>query len=86
MYVFEEFYSTIIRIDLSPQPTMYQSIKKHKPVVEQYSQALIQSKVVTEQEYAVSKIQWVTYVCTYVHSLARQTLYQAPIVVWSHGV
>lgn len=35
------------------QPRMYQVIKKHSPVVDQYAKKLINDKVVTEEEYKV---------------------------------
>ena len=41
------------------QPRMYQVIKKHSPLVDQYAKKLINDKVVTEDEYKVCSIMYI---------------------------
>lgn len=37
----------------TPQPMMYQAIKKHAPVLEKYAQSLISEGTVSEEKYKV---------------------------------
>ena len=42
---------------------MYQVIKKHPPLVDQYAKKLINDKVVTEDEYKVCSIMYIHKIC-----------------------
>ena len=43
---------------------MYKQIKKHEKVVESYARKLIESNVVTQEDYDVSVL-YITHVCVY---------------------
>ena len=46
-------WRAVLTLTDTPQPMMYQAIKKHAPVLEKYAQSLIEEGTVSQEEYKV---------------------------------
>ena len=60
----------VFRLDHPTQPRMYQTIKKHPTVVEQYSQKLIKEGVVSETDYQAEKKKY-DVICLRAHEKSK---------------